>query len=259
MDALPFVISDPTGPGREDLLSLFPPMEPKAADSWPSLQEMGVGGWGIADLVPNLAPQEVLGVTAHETDGSAPWVLLRAVQEQGEWVFHPLSRGPGVRPDRITQVAVAPTEEGPRLELPGCMREVARARHDLNNLLTSGFAEVQLLFLDEPPPEVKEAVETIERQFRRLRDLVADLSRLRIAKSGPNPIAGCASGAAIDPHRRRPLLLPPFSQFAITGLLYSASGMGTLGKGDTGESKVPPGSLGCRDHLKRTTLEARKS
>jgi len=59
---------------------------------------------------------------------------------------------------------------------------VAKARHDLNNPLTSGLAEVQLLLMDDHPPEVQESLETIQEQFRRLRDVVADLSRLRVPK-----------------------------------------------------------------------------
>ncbi len=189
MDALPLVVIAPPGPAREGLLSLFQSMDPMAADSWLSLQDMGVDGWGIAILGPDLVPEEVLRAVAHQMDESTPWVLLQAREVRGEWVFHPLSMGPGVTSHRITQVAVAPTEEGPLLDLHWCLREVARARHDLNNLLTSGFAEVQLLLMDEHPTEVKEALETIERQFRRLRDMVADLSRLRVAKSGPTPFA----------------------------------------------------------------------
>lgn len=57
---------------------------------------------------------------------------------------------------------------------------LSRVRHDINNALTSAFAEVQLLLMDMPPDgEVAAALRTVEAQLRKVRDLVAELTPIR--------------------------------------------------------------------------------
>jgi len=57
---------------------------------------------------------------------------------------------------------------------------LSRVRHDINNALTSAFAEVQLLLMDMPPDgEEAAALRTVETQLRRVRDLVAELTPIR--------------------------------------------------------------------------------
>lgn len=70
-------------------------------------------------------------------------------------------------------------EHVPLLELRTVLSEVARARHDINNPLTAALAETQLLLMDIEEGEVREAVLVVERQLRRIRDLVARLSSIR--------------------------------------------------------------------------------
>lgn len=69
-------------------------------------------------------------------------------------------------------------EEAPPLELCQVLAFVARARHDINNPLTSALAETQLLLMDVEEPETRTGLETIEAQLRRIRDLVARLQAL---------------------------------------------------------------------------------
>lgn len=69
-------------------------------------------------------------------------------------------------------------EEAPPLELCQILAFVARARHDINNPLTSALAETQLLLMDVEEPETRTGLETIEAQLRRIRDLVARLQAL---------------------------------------------------------------------------------
>jgi signal transduction histidine kinase len=72
--------------------------------------------------------------------------------------------------------------EGPRdglLELHRVLTEISRARHDINNPLTSALAETQILLLDVPEGEVREGLETVQTQLRRIRDLVAATRHLR--------------------------------------------------------------------------------
>jgi signal transduction histidine kinase len=65
------------------------------------------------------------------------------------------------------------------LELHRVLLEISRARHDINNPLTSALAETQILLLDVPPGEVRDGLETVQTQLRRIRDLVAATRHLR--------------------------------------------------------------------------------
>jgi len=71
-------------------------------------------------------------------------------------------------------------EQGTLLELHGVLAEVARARHDLNNPLTSALAEVQILLMDAPPGGAEEeSLLIIQDQLRRLRDRLVATRHLR--------------------------------------------------------------------------------
>lgn len=65
------------------------------------------------------------------------------------------------------------------LEIHRILAEVARARHDINNPLTSALAETQILLLDVEERETREALDTVQTQLRRIRDLVASTRHIR--------------------------------------------------------------------------------
>lgn len=65
------------------------------------------------------------------------------------------------------------------LDLRSLLKAFSIARHDLNNPLTSALAETQLALMDEPGGELQEALETVQRQLRRMRDQLRDLSPYR--------------------------------------------------------------------------------
>ncbi|MEX0893570.1 MAG: histidine kinase dimerization/phospho-acceptor domain-containing protein [Gemmatimonadota bacterium] len=59
---------------------------------------------------------------------------------------------------------------------------VRRVRHDANNPLTAALGHIQLL-LDEPvadDPEVRESLETVERELRRLTTILRELNEIRV-------------------------------------------------------------------------------
>ena len=56
---------------------------------------------------------------------------------------------------------------------------VARARHDLNNFLTAAMAETQLALMDVADPGLREGLEAVEEQLRRIRDLVKEMRAVR--------------------------------------------------------------------------------
>ena len=55
---------------------------------------------------------------------------------------------------------------------------IAKARHDLNNHLTSALAEIQLLLMDVSCDELKESYEVIQEQLRKMRRVVASTAHL---------------------------------------------------------------------------------
>ena len=83
----------------------------------------------------------------------------------------------------VASFAQAPAEsKGVLMDLHGVLVDVARARHDLNNPLTSALAEVQPLLFDEQDEEARESLEVIQGQLRRMRALIAATSYLRPAR-----------------------------------------------------------------------------
>ncbi|RMH18966.1 MAG: hypothetical protein D6701_05530 [Gemmatimonadetes bacterium] len=76
-----------------------------------------------------------------------------------------------------------PESPHPVLEIRTALDLVAVARHDINNPLTAAMAEVQLLLMDvEEPGELRDGLEAIQAQLRRIRDLVGMLARLRASR-----------------------------------------------------------------------------
>ena len=185
MPSLPLVIVAPPGPLRDRFLASFSEYRPEVLDSVDAFHAREGEGWGILLLGPELPPQEVLALLSPEIGGETPWSALLVQEEDGAFQLRPISLGHPLTAKKVEEVGTDPDGEGPILEIHWVLRVVARARHDLNNPLTSGLAEAQLLLMDEHPPEVTESLETIQKQFRRLRDMVADLSRLRVHKPDP--------------------------------------------------------------------------
>jgi signal transduction histidine kinase len=67
------------------------------------------------------------------------------------------------------------------VDLPEALRQIARIRHDVNNPLTAGMAEIQILLMDtEDDPEASEALLVVQEQLRRIRDLLASTRHLRL-------------------------------------------------------------------------------
>ncbi len=182
MDPLPIVVVAPPSPDREAFVNQAPGGGLRVLDSPGSFDSGEEEVWGVLLLGPGLSPEETLALLRSQIHRSHPWVTLLVEKEGGEFVARPLSLGPAARMGEVLEKAAAPEQKGPILELHWVLRFLARARHDLNNPLTSGLAEVQLLLMDEHPPEVKESLDTIQEQFRRLRDMVAGLGRLRVPR-----------------------------------------------------------------------------
>ena len=126
-----------------------------------------------------ISPEETLKLVRAVAEREETWVPLVLDGEGGEGdpVARTLSVGfPLVLDELLDRVDEA---EKPILELRTVLRYISRARHDINNPLTSGLAETQLLLMDVEEGEIRESLEVIQDQLRRIRDLVAGLSVLK--------------------------------------------------------------------------------
>lgn len=130
-------------------------------------------------LGADVSPDQTLRLVRAVAERDGTWVPVVLEHEEGgsDPVARTLSVGfPLVLDELLTRVDEA---EKPILELRSVLRFVSRARHDINNPLTSGLAETQLLLMDVEEGEIRESLEVIQDQLRRIRDLVAALSVLK--------------------------------------------------------------------------------
>ena len=187
MDPLPLALVSPPSPDRDQFLASAPESPVEIFDSVDAFLDRpkGEGEWGILLMGPGLPSEDVLRLLREQGDRGIPWSPLLVEEEEGRFLTRALSLSVPLDLAEVAEIAAHPLEKGPVLELHWVLRVVSRARHDLNNPLTAGLAEVQLLLMDDHGPEVGEAMEIIQEQFRRLRDMVAALGCLRPKKRPP--------------------------------------------------------------------------
>jgi signal transduction histidine kinase len=185
LDSIPIFIVAPSSPARDELMGAAAPAEILPFDSVDSFlgEERAPG---VLLLGPSLPPEETMRLLAWVAEAAADWVPLHVEASSSEntgSLLRPLSLGYPVDLGEVVDAASDPEGAGPLLELRWILRLVAKARHDINNPLTAGLAETQLILMDEPEGEILESLEVIENQFRRIKDLVAGLARLRVKRS----------------------------------------------------------------------------
>ena len=184
-DSIPIFIVAPSSPARDELIGAAAPAEVLPFDSVDSfLREERTPG--VLLIGPSLPPEETMRLLAWVAEDDAEWVPVHvkaSVSEAAGFLLRPLSIGYPVDVEEVVGAASDPEGAGPLLELRWILRLVAKARHDINNPLTAGLAETQLILMDDPKGDLLESLEVIENQFRRIKDLVAGLARLRVKKS----------------------------------------------------------------------------
>jgi signal transduction histidine kinase len=154
-------------PGRAELVE--PPLRPEALVArLPGVVLLDASGVDAEELVAAAdalrGPEWVLAVV----DGGEP-PSIRTVSSGTPCDLGDVSR----HVDGVSEGAAA------LLELHGVLAEISRVRHDINNPLTSALAETQILLLDVPEGELRDSLDTIQTQLRRIRDLVAATRHLR--------------------------------------------------------------------------------
>jgi signal transduction histidine kinase len=170
-------------------------LAPDGAD--PGLDEL-IPGWkpvrvehagALRDLPPGLVllpvgtgADRVLDALAVAAQGpsDAGWlpVLVEAGPDGGPARLLPVSIGWACDPAALARW-LSGAEDALVLELRQVLVRIARGRHDLNNPLTSAMAETQLALMDVQDAGIRQGLETVEEQLRRIRDLIAGLRTLR--------------------------------------------------------------------------------
>lgn len=130
-------------------------------------------------LHPELPPEQLVRALALARRSGADWMpVLVEHAADGAFSLIPVSLGWSTAPAALARWADGDSA-AELLELRHVLAHVARARHDLNNPLTSAMAETQLALMDVEQPDIRAGLETIQEQLRRIRDLVGGLRVLR--------------------------------------------------------------------------------
>jgi signal transduction histidine kinase len=182
LDSIPVIVIAPPSPDRDDLIGAAAPAEVTPFDTADDfLHEERAPG--VLLLGPDLPADQTVRLLGWVADQGGEWIPLHVEQDAtatGGLLIRPLSFGYPTELATVVGAASDPEGAGPLLELRWVLRFVAKARHDINNPLTAGLAETQLVLMDEPEGELLESLEVIQDQFRRIQDLVAGLTRLRV-------------------------------------------------------------------------------
>lgn len=169
----------PPGPLRERAATPLESLSPRTFDGVDAFVEADPAPGVTYLLATGLDGDGVLRALDHMAMGRGEWRPVLVCEERGELVGRTLSVG-------YTH-PLAETVEGVRgeapeilLELRAVLSQISRARHDINNPLTSALAETQLLLMDAAgDQELRENVEVVLEQLRRIRDLVSATVHLR--------------------------------------------------------------------------------
>jgi len=178
-DRRPSYLVGAPGPERSQVQDALRDLPVEVFDTVPDLFSAPDREPGFVYLVgPGLDPVAVLDAVTRMARGRGEWTPVLVRGEGGSWVARTLALGyPHAMEEAARGTSLGPS--GILLELRGTLSEISRARHDINNPLTSALAETQLLMLDHPSGEIADSLRTILEQLRRIRDLVAATGHLR--------------------------------------------------------------------------------
>lgn len=177
MPAKPLYVAADQGPARDACVQLLDGSV-QVLDREGIAEALGTHPPGILVLDPegmNAADLVSLGEKVAGTD----WVIA-LFRDGDEPSLRALSIGYAEGPEDVVSHAADPESAPERLlELHRVLADVARARHDINNPLTSALAETQILLLDVEEGEIRDSLEVVQEQLRRIRDLVAGTRHIR--------------------------------------------------------------------------------
>ncbi len=156
-------------------------LEPRPLDAGELTRGLPDGGGWL--LLPPHTPAALLGNLLVDLSAVGdPWGVLRVHEVGGRFELVPLSAGyPVSLEDGSARLGSEGLKRG-YLSLRHVLTDLSRLRHDANNALTSALAEAQFMRMDaEEGSELSEGLTLVEQQLKRLRDLVGELTGLRIS------------------------------------------------------------------------------
>ena len=186
MNPRPLYLLDPGGV-EPRLCGLVPGSEPERIDEVDDLRDRPPGLLLLPiELVPGERVLAALTIVA-ESPPASGWlpVLVDGLRAGDQVRAIPVSVGWPADPGELARW-VAGADDADVLELRHVLTRVARGRHDLNNPLTAAMAETQLALLDAEDPALRQGLEAVEAQLRRIRDLVAGLRAFRPPRGAPD-------------------------------------------------------------------------
>lgn len=133
---------------------------------------------GLILLGPGLRADQLLAALARLASDGKEWVPICVTEGHDSLEGRAWSVDGAVPISTLLRRFQDPEEEEPILSLRTVLRIVSKSRHDINNPLTAGLAETQLLLMDVEDPEIRASLEVIQVQMRRICDLVIDLGRI---------------------------------------------------------------------------------
>lgn len=181
-EEVPIHVVAPPGPDRERITTALAEHAPVVHETVQEFRtEAEEGRRALVVDVDDGGPLEsVLDLCREIADRDREWLVVLAEEGEDGISFRPLASGFALAPERLGDALARRGDDWPASDLHEVLRFIARIRHDINNPLTAGMAEAQLLLMDVgSDAEVRESLETIQRQLQRIQALVRDLTRLR--------------------------------------------------------------------------------
>ena len=232
MRETPFYLAGPAllAAGQIEGLNLpegaLDPEEISDLDSFPGAEH--AAGWLlISDDVSGDTLRDLLVRLSGTMDPWAPLLVRGIGDPEVPTELIPLSPGWPESPSKVSERLSTGGSAAGYLAFRGAMADLSKVRHDINNPLTAALAEVQLSLLDvEPDSELETSLKVVERQIRRIRDMVMELNHYRTPRSTAR--AGRpGSGAPTQ---------GPGDATQDSGAATQDSGVATQGSGDTTEN-----------------------
>lgn len=187
----PLHLVAPPGVRRERLSSALDALPLRLHDSLEVFRTTAAGRSCdvVVDVEGGVDAGALLELCREIADRRLEWtVLVPEEAGDGELLFRPVSAAFPIQGGVLPAVLDEAGDRGPPFDLHRVLRLVARVRHDVNNPLTAGLAETQLLLMDlGEDGEVRESLETIQRQLHRIRRLIQRLGRLRVPSGDSGP------------------------------------------------------------------------
>jgi signal transduction histidine kinase len=163
-----------TGPLTRETAAFPLVREVPAPDGFPAPDDRP--GWVL--LSAGLPGNQILDLLLRLAHSEGPWSSLLLLEDRE---LLPLSPGYPLPVHEAAERMGGADARSSVLSLRLALGDVARVRHDLNNPLTAALAEVQLLRMERPEgSEDAEALEVVEEQLKRIRDMVAGLASFRV-------------------------------------------------------------------------------